>query len=85
MASLDTNIIIIALPTIVSDIHVSLLTLVWIVLGYSLVTASILLNLGRLSDMLGRVKLYNIGFIIFTIGSALCSLSQTGEQLLLLG
>jgi hypothetical protein len=42
MASLDTNIIIIALPTIVSDIHVSLLTPVWIVLGYSLVTASIL-------------------------------------------
>lgn len=83
MASLDANIIIIALPTIVSDIHVSLLTLVWIVLGYSLVTASILLNLGRLSDMFGRVKLYNIGFIIFTIGSALCSLSQTGEQLLL--
>ena len=83
MASLDANIIIIALPTIVSDIHVSLLTLVWIVLGYSLVTASILLNLGRLSDMFGRVKLYNIGFITFTIGSALCSLSQTGEQLLL--
>jgi len=83
MASLDTNIIIIALPTIVSDIHLSLLTLVWIVLGYSLVTASILLNLGRLSDMFGRVKLYNIGLIIFTIGSALCSLSQTGEQLLL--
>jgi EmrB/QacA subfamily drug resistance transporter len=83
MASLDTNIIIIALPTIVSDIHVSLLTLVWIVLGYSLVTASILLNLGRLSDMFGRVKLYNIGFIIFTIGSALSSLSQTGEQLML--
>jgi EmrB/QacA subfamily drug resistance transporter len=83
MASLDTNIIIIALPTIASDIHISLLTLVWIVLGYSLVTASILLNLGRLSDMFGRVKLYNIGFIIFTVGSALCSLSQTGEQLLL--
>lgn len=83
MASLDTNIIIIALPTIASDIHISLLTLIWIVLGYSLVTASILLNLGRLSDMFGRVKLYNIGFIIFTIGSALCSLSQTGEQLLL--
>ena len=83
MASLDANIVIIALPSIVSDIHVSLITLVWIVLGYSLVTASILLNLGRLSDMFGRVKLYNIGFVIFTIGSALCSLSQTGEQLLL--
>ena len=83
MASLDTNIIIIALPTIAFDIHVSLLTLVWIVLGYWLVTASVLLNLGRLSDMFGRVKLYNIGFIIFTIGSVLCSLSQVGEQLLL--
>jgi len=83
MASLDTNIIIIALPIIISDIHISLLTLIWIVLGYSLVTASILLNLGRLSDMFGRVKLYKLGFIIFTIGSAFCSISQTGEQLLL--
>lgn len=83
MASLDTNIVVIALPTIVSDIHVSLLTLVWIVLGYWLVTASVLLNLGRLSDMFGRVKLYNLGFIIFTAGSVLCSVSQTGEQLLL--
>lgn len=83
MASLDTNIIIIALPIIISDIHISLLTLIWIVLGYSLVTASILLNLGRLSDMFGRVKLYKLGFVIFTIGSAFCSISQTGEQLLL--
>ncbi len=83
MASLDTNIIIIALPVIISDIHISLLTLIWIVLGYSLVTASILLNLGRLSDMFGRVKLYKLGFVIFTIGSAFCSISQTGEQLLL--
>lgn len=83
MASLDANIIIIALPIIISDIHISLLTLIWIVLGYSLMTASILLNLGRLSDMFGRVKLYKLGFVIFTIGSAFCSISQTGEQLLL--
>jgi len=83
MASLDTNIIIIALPAIASDLHTSLLTLVWIVLGYWLVTAAILMNLGRLSDMLGRVRLYNLGFIVFTIGSALCSISHTGEQLML--
>lgn len=83
MASLDTNIIIIALPAIASDLHTSLLTLVWIVLGYWLVTAAVLMNLGRLSDMLGRVRLYNLGFIVFTIGSALCSISQTGEQLML--
>jgi MFS family permease len=83
MASLDTNIIIIALPAIASDLHTSLLTLIWIVLGYWLVTAAVLMNLGRLSDMLGRVMLYNVGFIVFTIGSALCSVSQTGEQLML--
>ena len=83
MASLDRNIIIIALPTIASDLHTSFFTLMWIVLVYWLVTASVLLNFGRLSDMFGRVKLYNIGFAIFTLGSGLCSISQTGEQLIL--
>ena len=83
MASLDRNIIIIALPTIASDLHTSFFTLTWIVLVYWLVTASVLLNSGRLSYMFGRVKLYNIGFAIFTLGSGLCSISQTGEQLIL--
>jgi EmrB/QacA subfamily drug resistance transporter len=83
MASLDRNIIIIALPTIASDLHTSFFALIWIVLVYWLVTASVLLNFGRLSDMFGRVKLYNLGFAIFTIGSGLCSISQSGEQLIL--
>ena len=82
MASLDRNIIIIALPTIASDLHTSFFTLMWIVLVYWLVTASVLLNFGRLSDMFGRVKLYNMGFALFTLGSGLCSISQTGEQLI---
>ena len=43
----------------------------------------VLLNFGRLSDMFGRVKLYNMGFALFTFGSGLCSISQTGEQLIL--
>jgi len=83
MASLDRNIILIALPTIASDLHTSFFTLMWIVLVYWLVTAAVLLNFGRLSDMFGRVKLYNMGFALFTFGSALCSISQTGEQLIL--
>jgi EmrB/QacA subfamily drug resistance transporter len=83
MASLDRNIILIALPAIASDLHTSFLTLIWIVLIYWLVTAAVLLNFGRLSDMFGRVKLYNMGFAVFTIGSGLCSISQTGEQLIL--
>lgn len=83
LASLDSNIIIVALPQIASDLDVSMFTMVWIVLSYTLVTASILLNFGRLADMFGRVKLYTLGFMIFTVGSGLCSLSQTGEQLVL--
>jgi EmrB/QacA subfamily drug resistance transporter len=83
MASLDRNIILIALPTIASDLHTSFFTLMWIVLVYWLITATVLLNFGRLSDMFGRVKLYNMGFALFTLGSGLCSISQTGEQLIL--
>ena len=83
MAALDRNIILIALPAIALDLHTSFLTLIWIVLVYWLVTAAVLLNFGRLSDMFGRVKLYNMGFALFTIGSGLCSISQTGEQLIL--
>ena len=83
MASLDRNIIVIALPSIASELHTSLITLVWIAIGYWVVTASVLLTFGRLADMFGRVKLYNIGFALFTIGSTLCCVSQTGEQLIL--
>lgn len=81
IASLDANIIFIALPTIASELGTSLFTMVWIIIGYSVVTASILLNFGRLADIFGRVKLYTLGFIIFTFGSGLCSISQSGEAL----
>jgi EmrB/QacA subfamily drug resistance transporter len=82
MASLDRNIVIIALPSISNELHTSLITLVWIAIGYWVVTASMLLTFGRLADMFGRVKLYNLGFALFTIGSGLCCISQTGEQLI---
>lgn len=82
MASLDRNIVIIALPSIANELHTSLITLVWIAIGYWVVTASMLLTFGRLADMFGRVKLYNLGFALFTIGSGLCCVSQTGEQLI---
>ena len=83
MSSLDSNIVLIALPTITRDLpNTSLLDLLWVLLGYQLVTATVLVNFGRLADMFGRVKLYNFGFAVFTLGSALCSLSQTSTQLI---
>ncbi|MGI0087679.1 MAG: MFS transporter [Nitrosotalea sp.] len=83
MASLDTNIVIIALPKISSDLHASILETIWIVLSYGLVTTTVLLSFGRLADMFGRVKLYKLGLIIFTVGSALCGLSNSGQELIL--
>ena len=84
MASIDTNIVLISLPTIGRDLAgTTAELLLWILLGYSLLTAVVLLNFGRLSDMFGRVRLYVLGFAIFTGGSALCGFSQTGLELVL--
>jgi EmrB/QacA subfamily drug resistance transporter len=82
MAAIDTNIVLISLPTIGRELPgTSATTLLWILLGYSLLTAVVLLNFGRLSDLYGRVRLYVLGFAVFTIGSLLCGLSQTGVEL----
>ncbi len=84
MASLDSNIVIIALPTIAKQLPgTSVFILLWILLGYALLTSVVLLNFGRLGDMYGRVRLYTLGFAIFTFGSALCGFSQTGTELVL--
>jgi EmrB/QacA subfamily drug resistance transporter len=83
MAVLDSNIVLIALPTISGDLHASPFESVWIIMGYILVNASLLLTFGRLSDVFGRVRLYNLGFAVFTIGSALCSVSPNGISLVI--
>ena len=83
MAVLDSNIVLIALPTITADLHASPFDAVWIIMGYVLVTASLLMTFGRLSDIFGRVRLYNLGFALFTIGSGLCSIAPSGTTLVL--
>jgi EmrB/QacA subfamily drug resistance transporter len=82
MSAIDGNIVLISLPTIGRQLpDTSATTLLWILLGYSLVTAVVLLNFGRLSDLFGRVRLYVLGFAVFTAGSFLCGFSQTGIEL----
>src|SRR5438132_6362971 len=84
MALLDSNIVLISLPTIIRDLPgTTTIEGIWIILGYVLVTASLLLTIGRLADLYGRVRLYNLGFAIFTIGSGLCSLAPNGTSLVL--
>jgi len=84
MAILDGNVVLIALPTIIADLPgTSTFDGIWILMGYTLITATLLLTFGRLSDIFGRVRLYTLGFAVFTVGSALCSLSPNGITLVL--
>ena len=81
MSQLDGNIVLIALPTITRVLRASAFEALWVLMGYILMTAVLLLLFGRLADMYGKVRLYNIGFLIFTIGSGLCSLAFSGTSL----
>ena len=64
MSSLDANIVVIGLPTILDKLNTSIVHGIWIITGYSLMTAILLVVLGRLADLYGRVRLYNLGFAI---------------------
>ncbi len=81
MSQLDGNIVLIALPTITRSLNASAFEALWVLMGYILMTAVLLLAFGRLADMYGKVRLYNLGFAVFTIGSGLCSLSINGGML----
>ena len=85
LAAIDLNIVLIALPAIFRGVQINPLTsftyLLWILFGYSIVTATLLVSFGRISDMFGRVKLYNLGFAIYTVGSVLLYLTPNTGQL----
>ncbi len=87
MASLNATSLIIALPVIFRGIKINPLSpssfsyLLWILLGYMLVTAILVVSLGRLGDMYGRVKMYNIGFVIFSVGALLAGFTWSHGSL----
>jgi MFS family permease len=80
MATIDASIVIVAMPAIFRGIHLNPLTpgnvtyLLWMILGYILVQSVLVVTLGRLGDMFGRVKIYNLGFVVFTLASIALSL-----------
>jgi len=87
MATIDGSIVIIAMPAIFRGIHLSPLApgnityVLWMIMGYLLVQAVLVVTLGRLGDMFGRVKIYNLGFVVFTLASIALSLDPlTGGQ-----
>src|SRR5947208_11631360 len=75
LATVNASIVIISLPAIFNGLHLDRLApgnvsyLLWMIMGFLLVSAVLVVALGRLGDMYGRVKLYNLGFVIFTLAS----------------
>ena len=78
MATLDTSIVNISLPTIAQYFGVGLSGAIeWIIIAYLVVTAALLLTIGRLADMIGRKIIWSAGLVIFTLGSAICGAAPT--------
>ena len=84
MATIDSSIVLISLPAIFRGIGLNPLStgntsyLLWMLMGYMVVTAVLVVSFGRIGDMWGRVKMYNLGFAIFTLGSLAASLTYFG-------
>jgi MFS family permease len=81
MATIDSSIVLIALPDIFRGIHLDPLVpsntffLLWMILGFLIVTSVLVVSLGRLGDIYGRVRMYNLGFAVFTFFSLLLSIT----------
>jgi MFS family permease len=79
MSTINSSIVLISLPAIFRGIGLDPLAagnvsyLLWMIMGYLLVNAVLVVTLGRLGDMFGRVKIYNIGFVVFTVASVALS------------
>ena len=94
IATINSSIVLISLPAIFNGIRLDPLQpgnvsyLLWMLMGYMLVTAVLVVTLGRLGDILGRVKIYNAGFLIFTVTSIILSVDPmhgAGGALWLIG
>ena len=87
LATLDASITLIAMPDIFRGIHLDPLVpansfyLLWMILGYLVVSSVLIVCLGRLGDMYGRVRTYNLGFVIYTVASLILALDwMTGTN-----
>lgn len=77
MATLDGSIVNIGLPMMSGELHVSIDEIQWVVTAYLLTISIMLLIWGKLSDVYGKKYIFASGFLIFSLGSALCSFSHT--------
>ena len=76
LASIQGSALLIALPNILSELKTGFFTIMWVLLGYLLITTVLTPLIGRLADIFGRKRLYNTGFLVFTVGSLIAGLAQ---------
>src|SRR5829696_2092012 len=83
MVVLDFFIVNVALPSIAADLGARESALEWVVAGYGLAFAALLITAGRLGDELGRRRVYAVGLLLFTAASAACGLAPSPTTLVL--
>ena len=82
MIMLDNTVVNVALPSIAADLHISISELEWIVTGYALVFAALLITGGKLADMFGRRRIFIVGLAIFSLASLACGLAPNAGFLI---
>ena len=82
MIMLDNTVVNVALPSIQRDLGVDLSELEWIVTGYALSFAALMLTGGKVADMVGRRRIFVLGIIVFTAASFLCGIAESSELLI---
>ncbi len=76
LASVQGSALLIALPNILTELHATFFTIMWVLIGYLLITTVLTPVIGRLADIWGRKRLYNSGFALFALGSLVGGLAQ---------
>ncbi|MCL5404310.1 MAG: MFS transporter [Candidatus Marsarchaeota archaeon] len=82
MASIDSTIVLLAFPAMTQALHSTIATIIWVILIYMIVVAVFSTQLGRIGDIYGRSRMFNLGFVIFTIASFLCGIAPTDISLI---
>jgi EmrB/QacA subfamily drug resistance transporter len=75
MAAADSSVVLLAFPSITQSLNTNVSYSIWTILAYMLVTAVLTTQLGKVGDVYGRAKVFNAGFAVFTVASALCGFS----------
>lgn len=83
MSAVDTTIVILAIPSITIGLKTTFLNSIWVILSYLLVLAALTTQMGRLGDIFGRGKIFNTGFLVFIIGSAMCGAAPRADFLII--